>query len=497
MRSLNGRVPSWTRLPLVRQFFEDAYSRADRLLDRGQRQVFRFLWFFLPDTSIAKDLRFQQVMASRFLSDAGQQALAYGALVASARSGGSALDLAIIGSAALLPPAVLGLYGGAVADALPTRIALSMIYNLQAAFCFIVPFFAGTDLWAVVILIFVVNTRGQVSGPTESSVLSVVASDQQLASAASLVHFSSSVGTAFGTAILAPVLVRVVGVEPVMYLAGGLLLLAGTRVFDLRGDEPEPRVRFARPRISIVATLRWLAEQPAVSTMIFVGVLSGVANIVLQTLAPSYVVAALHVDAANAVYVFAPSGAGLLLALAVAPTLMKLWGERITALLGFAVTASLLLLLGTVGNVADIVDPFNPVRPLELIGVHLGVRLRTAALLAMPLGFGVTVTTTSVQTYINRRVPHALQGRAFALQATLKNGIAIVPLLALGAVASTFGVQRVLVASPLVLLVLAYLLVQTSLRFARRAPPSNLEVVSTYWHEPTQLHADENLGEAR
>jgi hypothetical protein len=123
MRSLNGRVASWSRLPLVRQFFEDAYSHADRLLDRGQHQVFRFLWFFLPDTSIARDLRFQQVMASRFLSDAGQQALAYGALVASARSGGSALDLAIIGSAALLPPALLGLYGGAVADALPTRIA--------------------------------------------------------------------------------------------------------------------------------------------------------------------------------------------------------------------------------------------------------------------------------------------------------------------------------------------------------------------------------------
>ena len=110
MRSLNGRVPSWTRLPLVRQFFEDAYSRADRLLDRGQHQVFRFLWFFLPDTSIARDLRFQQVMASRFLSDAGQQALAYGALIASARSGGSALDLAIIGSAALLPPALVSEY---------------------------------------------------------------------------------------------------------------------------------------------------------------------------------------------------------------------------------------------------------------------------------------------------------------------------------------------------------------------------------------------------
>ena len=39
--------------------------------------------------------------------------------------------------------------------------------------------------------------------------------------------------------------------------------------------------------------------------------------------------------------------------------------------------------------------------------------------LAMPLGFGVSLTATAVQTYINRRVPLRLQGRAFALQSTL------------------------------------------------------------------------------
>ncbi len=487
MRPPNENAPAWTQVPLLRQFFEEAYSRADRLLDRGQRRVFRFLWFFLPDTSIANDLRFQQVMASRFLSDAGQQALAYGALIASARNGGSALDLAIIGSAALIPPALFGLYGGAVADALPKRIALALIYALQAAFCFIVPFFAGTDLWAVFVLIFAVNTLGQVSGPTESSVLPVVANDEQLASAASLVHFASSVGTAFGTAILAPILVRLFGAESVMYVAGVLLVLASTRVFDLRGNEPEQSTRFVRPNISVTATLRWLAEQPAVSTMIFVGVLSGIANIVLQTLAPSFVISTLHVDPSNAVYVFAPSGAGLLLALSIAPTLMRRWGERLTALTGFVITSSILLLLGVIGDVSNIIDPINAVRALSLAGVHISPELRTAAALAVPLGFGVTLTTTAVQTYVNRRVPLAFQGRAFALQSTLKNGLAIIPLLSLGAIASKYGVQPILIAAPFVLLALAYLLVQISIRFAGFAHPSRLEVMSSYWHEPAPV----------
>ena len=473
------------RLPAVRRAFDDAYATADRVIDRGQTQGFRLLWFFLPETSIAKDLRFQHVLASRFLSDAGQQALAYGALIAIARRGGSALELALVGVAALAPAAVLGLYGGAVADALPRRVALAVAYNLQALFCFLVPLVAGDELVPVIFLIFAVNALGQVSGPTEQAVVPLVASEQQLASAASLVNLASSAGTAFGTALLAPVLVRVFSTEAVMYVAGGLLILAGTRVFDLStGEAPQRKIALPRPSFRIRLMLAWLVRQPAVATMIVVGVISGTANYVLQTLAPSYVVAALHVDPANAVYVFAPSAAGLVTALAAAPALMRWRGERVAALAGFGITAVILLLLGLVGRITPALDPANPLRLGELFGVDLSARLRTAALLALPLGFGVALTTTSVQTYLNRRIPLAYQGRAFALQGTLKSGVGIVPLLALGGAASAFGVESVLIASPLALLAAAYLLVQLSFRFAGRAPPSNLEVLTSFWEEP-------------
>lgn len=475
------RPALWQRLPLVRQFFDEAYSRADRVLDSGQGQAFRLLWFFLPETSIARNLRFEQVVASRFLSDAGQQALAYGALIAVAREGGSTFDLALVGVAAVLPAALLGMYGGAVADALPKRVALAAIYNLQALLCFLVPFIGGSELLPIVVLIFAVNALGQVSGPSESSVLPYVASREQLAAAASMVNLASSAGTAFGTALLAPILVRAFGVEPVMYVAGVLLLLAGTRVFDLPTDETPRAIDWRRPRINVAETVRWLVRQPAVTTMVIVGVVSGTANIVLQTLAPRYVVSALHVDPSNAVYVFAPSAVGLIVALTAAPSLMRRWGERLTALSGFVITALALFGLGIVDDIAPAVDPVNPLRIITLFGAPLSDELRTAALLALPLGFGVSLTTTSVQTYINRRVPLEYQGRAFALQSTTKNAVAIIPLLSLGAAAAAFGVQQVLLVSPFVLLGLAYALVQLSYRFAGAAPRSNLEVVASFW----------------
>jgi hypothetical protein len=218
--------------------------------------------------------------------------------------------------------------------------------------------------------------------------------------------------------------------------------------------------------------------------MVIVGVLAGTASVVMQILAPRYVQSVLDVDAADAVYVFGPSVIGLLLALAAAPAVVRRWGERTAALLGFCVTTTALFLLGLVDPVANVVDPVNPAHLANLLGAGLGEALRTAALLALPLGFGVSLTTTSVQIYVNRRVPLSYQGRAFALQSTLKNGAAIVPLLTLGAAAGAFGVEKVLLASPLLLLVVAVAIIQLSVHLSGPTGPSHLEVLQSFWEEP-------------
>ncbi|MGH7606244.1 MAG: MFS transporter, partial [Gemmatimonadales bacterium] len=377
----------------------------DRMLDHAQRRVFRFLWLFLPEPAIARDLRFEHLLASRFLSDAGQQAILFGALVSVARRGGSALEVALVGVSALLPPALLGLYGGAVADAIPKRVALAGVYALQALLCFVFPSVLGTELAAIMFLLFVINTLGQVSGPTESSILPVVANEAELASAAAMINLASAAGTAFGTAVLAPIVVRAIGVDFVFYLAGVMLLLAASRVFDLPvGDElrvvkmPPLALRF-RPAV------RWLIRHPAVGTMIIVATLAGSVNLVVQTLAPRYVEEVLNSDAVNSAYVFAPSALGIIVGLVLAPRLMNLFGERLSAIFGLIVAAACLFLLGIVGELGSVVDPVNPMRLTELLDIEINQRVRTAGLIAVPLALGVSLTVTSVQTYINRRVP--------------------------------------------------------------------------------------------
>jgi hypothetical protein len=285
--------------------------------------------------------------------------------------------------------------------------------------------------------------------------------------------------------LLAPILLRVLGVRAVFSVAGVMLLFASVRVWRVRTSQDGERVQWKRPAVSVRAIGVWLADQPAVTTMIFVGVLAGTANVVLQTMAPRYVQSVLDVDPADAVYVFAPSSLGLGLALFLAPKLMHVIGERRSALLGFSITTAALWLLGFVTRgLSTIVDPVNPFRLLALAGVHLGAPLRTASLLVVPLGFGMALTTMAVQTYINRRVPLSHQGRTFALQSTIKNGASIVPLLVLGAAASVIGVDAVLIVSPLLLIALAIVLVWLSERFSGHAPASRLDVLASFWQEP-------------
>jgi hypothetical protein len=104
-------------------------------------------------------------------------------------------------------------------------------------------------------------------------------------------------------------------------------------------------------------------------------------------------------------------------------------------------------------------------------------------MISIPLGFGLALTQISVQTYINRRVPLSYQGRTFALQSVLKNGATIGPLLTLGAAATLFSVETVLIAAPFLLLAIGSGLVLLSAAFGGNAPRRRLDVLASYWEE--------------
>jgi MFS family permease len=448
--------------------------RLDHVIDRGQARVFRWMWFMVPPSSIARNPSFQALLASRFLSDLALQALLFGVLIASARGGGSAFEAAMIGVAFLVPGVALGLFGGAVADALPKRFALIVAYLTMGALCLALPLWLGFELRGMLAVLFAVRVLHQVSQPSEASAVPMVATHEELASANSFLSLMSSAGEVVGKALLAPLIVTAFGIEPVVVVAGLLFMLSATRVIAFRVEphaidepeflgpmgepievEPPPEEDDGHPRMTSTRdALRWLINEPAAFWMLALAAMASTTSVVLGVLGPQYVRDVLNVDPKNTFYVFAPASLGLIAALVLAPLLIKIFKERLVAAFGFLLVALGLALLGTidtvVGRFADTV---------LIIGIPgVGEQVEMAAAVSTLLGMGMTLAAAATQTYIGKYVPSEVHGRIFALLGAMKDGLAIPVLLSMGLVARWIGVDNVLLLSPIVLVATAFAL---------------------------------------
>ncbi len=451
--------------------------------------AFRLFFVFLPETSILRRVRFQIVFLSRLLSEVGHEAIIYGSLIAIAANG-SVFEASLVGVARLIPAAVLGLYAGAVSDTLPKRVALGLGYGLQGMLCFVIPVALGTSLGPILLLVASVSTINQVVGPSEKAVIPLVASREQIGSAASLLSFSDAIATAIGTALLAPFVVKIWGTGALFYVCGVFLVLASVRVFSLplrkhiSVPEALSKIDLSEGDLGVPVALRWLANHPAVGSMIVIGLIVSVLNVISATLGPSYVRDVLHTDPANTVYVFAPAGIGALVGMALAPRLIDRIGERMSAAIGFLVASVSLFFLGAIDWVAPALAPVSALRLLSVFGVDPGDEVQAAGTIALFAGFATSLTALSVQTYINRSVPVLQQGRTFGLQNVLADTAALIPLLALGGIAVRTGVEPILLVAPWIVLIGAYLLIIVASRTAGREAPTGSEVLSTFWEEP-------------
>jgi len=434
--------------------------RVDQAIDRGQSRVFRVLWFMVPKSSIARNPSFQALLASRFLSDLALQALLFGVLIASVRDGGDALEAAIIGVAYLLPGVLLGLVGGAVADALPKRFALVAAYLLMGILCFSVPLVLDFELRGMIAVLLAVRTLHQVSQPSEASAVPLVATHEELASANSFLSLASSAGEVVGKALLAPLLVAAFDIEPVVILAGLLFILSASRAFRFRvepetlpeaeDDEP-PEEAAAVQKISTRQALRWLIDEPAAFWMMMLAAMASTTGVVLGVLGPRYVFAVLDVPPERTFYVFAPASLGLIAALLLAPILIKVFKERLIASLGFVLVAAGIAALGMIETTTDVLGD----RVLLIDIPNVGEQVEMAAAISLVLGTGMTLAAAATMTYIGKYVPSEVHGRMFALLGAMKDGLSIPVLLLMGAVAGLIGVENVLLVSPLVLIAIA------------------------------------------
>lgn len=411
--------------------------------------------------SVLQHTSVQIVALSRFLSRMGGQTLSYGIMVFLAAAGATQFEISLANSASYLAALLFGLQGGLLADSRPKRQILIFGFAVQAVLCFTTPFTLGTDVGALLFVIFVTSAISQVVTPGMKSIVAIVATPAEMATTSALVNIAGSVGSAIGSAFIAPVLIKTTGIEAILMVAGVLYLLSAVRIYKLPASEKRGRKEQSKslrelnwqPRaLSLKYNAQWIMANRPVASMLLVGGLSSALYQGINTLFPVYVREVLHADPTNSIYIYAPSGFGYLIGAFGSPYFIRWFGERRVAVWSLGLMALGMVMLGFIDFFAPWLAVISPLRIVNLVAdPPLNDLILAAGVAAMPANLGSTSASQAVQVYINRNVPVRAQGGIFGLGEVQENALNLISVFLLGVVATVTGPQYVFIVAPLVI----------------------------------------------
>jgi MFS family permease len=414
---------------------------------------------------------------SRFAVKMAVATITYGAMVYLATEGASQFQISLANSASFLAALLFGAQGGMIADTVSKRRILYLSFAFQAALCFLIPIFTGTGLASLLMLIFVSSALGRVTGPGLTAAVAVVATPAQMATTGALVSVVGSIGSAIGSAFLAPILIKYSSINAVLAVGGVLFLIGAVRIRNLPAEtigsksirEGLRGIDWAPRQLSLKVNAQWMVDHGAVGSMLLARALVVALFNGVQSLLPLYTLDVLNEDPANMIYIFAPAGIGYLIGAVGGPRLISWLGERKLLIVSVGFLFAGTMLLGMINTVAPLFAPLNPLRLLEpLFDIQLSEVVLAAGVIAIPLNIGSTAAGLSVQIFINKNVNPIQQGRIFGMQSVQNNALSLITVMLLGIVATLTNIQFVLFAGPIIIGGLVLWLVRYSFKHIGR-----------------------------
>jgi MFS family permease len=405
------------------------------------------------DIGLLQNQPFRRLVESRAVGQIAQNALLYSLLILVVNKTESSIQTTLLVVAFILPSIVLGIPAGALAEVLPRRALLTLGYVLRAAAVGAILLYRH-DLWRVYLLVLGFSTVGQFTGPAESAALPRMVRSEQVATANSFFVLSVMVGQVTGGVVLAPLLLKSLGVEVVLGVAAALFLAAAvvvSRVAGLQGrqngSQEGGRLSLGRALAEGWRVLR--SSRHAFMAMVYLTIAGTLAKS-LAVLAPHYTRDVLRIEAENTVFVVAPAAIGAIAALVLAPLLTRLLGASRTTVFGFFLLVLGLISLGLVVYVRDFMLDHVDLG-ISFVEERVGVSsvITVAMIIAIPVGFAATVVGVAGKAVLNQEAAEGTQARVFATQSALSDALSLVPLFIVGVVADLVGVRSVLLAAAL------------------------------------------------
>ncbi len=330
--------------------------------------------------------------------------------------------LGVVAAAQFLPVAILGLFGGIIADVLPKRETLVGTQSAQMVLAFVLAAlsFAGVvQVWEILLLAALLGLVNAIDMPTRQAFVIEMVGREDVTNAVGLNSATFNLARIVGPAV-GGILIGILGVTACFFLNGVSFLAVIVGLLLIRSADLVTTERLARPgSVSDVVTnladgLRYVRHTPIVLLSVVVVGLVSTFGMNFNVLVPPYASQILAVGATGLGFLLAVSGIGSVLAALVVASRPR---PHVWVIVGGG------LVLGA----------------LELV---LGLTTSFAiALLAMfGAGVGSIAMMITANTSIQLAVPDALRGRVMSVYTTVFVGSTPFGGLLMGWLASALGV---------------------------------------------------------
>ena len=345
-----------------------------------------------------------------------------------------------------LPAILFGLLSGIVIDRYRKKsillfCSISRVF-VVASFILFHRYTRGAELLTgIYVLSFVLSTIGQLSDPAEAATVPLLVPPRLLLTANSVFHLLFNVAQVLGLLFLAPVSVKLAGVDGGFAIISLCYLITAVLIWLISVKEPRVERHASEnilPQLWEELKAGWgvIAGQRSVLIAISQHALVTMLTMILATLAPGFATRVLHMQPADAVYIFFSAGLGMfLVTLWTSQAGHRFRREALTAV-GLLITTVAFLgfaFISWSGETASGVAAAPPVQVITQVVV-----------MALLLGVGMTLAVVPAQTIVQEKSPHELCGRVIAAQFLFINFVGLIPMLLISGLADLIGIPKVM-----------------------------------------------------
>jgi MFS family permease len=408
-------------------------------------------------TDVLKNRDFRALWLAQVISNTALNGSFFVQLILIEEETGSSAHLGAVILAFSLPAVLLSALAGMVVDRVSKKTILIWSNALRVvtgtALAILAALLPGSKwieaifLTAIYVLVFATSAIGQFFAPAEGATIPLLVRSDNLLPANSLFTLTFIGSQILGMIILAPLGVKMIGIVGSLWAAVVMYVAATIFVALIPRDQPQ-RVEAIdgvsaarRAWDEIREGWHFVITHRAIFVALLQLTLTSTLTMVMAELVPGFARRVLGLQPEDAMYVFWPAGAGMLLA----SILIGRFGQRIPR--------EILAVLGMIGVALGLMGLAWAGSGSMIFGQPLFVRfpelyLTTSMFVmffALIIGMTMAAINIPAQTIVQERSNDAVRGRVLAVQFTLSNVIGILPMLFIGNLADILGIPRVTV----------------------------------------------------